>query len=83
MGHQITCHEEVRDCVLGHVAACSSARVVASELAISVSTARRYLEQMVARGWAQRLRTMTRNCKGRYTPHVIYFINEHAKESDW
>lgn len=83
MGKQITCHEEVRDAALGRLSGCASARGIAHELAISPSTARRYLEDMVQRGWAERVRTLTRNCKGRYTPHVYYYVSAGAKDSEW
>ena len=58
---QITNHEEVRDCVLDEFNGVAFPIEVAEALHISKSTARRYLEDIVRRGWAVRGRSVSPN----------------------
>lgn len=53
---QITNHEEVRDTLLDEFGGCAIVVEIAQEIGISLATARRYLNEMVERGWAVKMR---------------------------
>lgn len=67
---QIVTHEEVWQSLDGATDGIGTAQDVAEDLAISLSTARRYLAEMVERGWAWEAHRMSRRRHYRRNPRV-------------
>lgn len=76
---RITNHEEVRDVVLGEFNGCATVGEVAASLIVSKSTVRRYLEEMVERGWATKIAFGSSG----YSHGVAYNVSPEHADSDW
>jgi predicted ArsR family transcriptional regulator len=80
---QITNHEEIRSS-LEDFGGSATAGSVAADLIIGTSTARRYLEDLVIRGWVTRCKAISKNpYNGRYVPMVTYSLTSDAGDGDW
>ncbi|MGD9622294.1 MAG: helix-turn-helix domain-containing protein [Mycolicibacterium sp.] len=78
--NQITNHEEIRNTLLDDLNGSGRADEVAELLHIGVSTARRYLDQMVQRGWAHK---SAAHGKAGYHNSFDYTIDPDCAEEDW